>query len=138
MKWFYFPTDIYLFKVKNGNKKAICEIWSKLIIKTPKRGHWRNKVQNNGNRVWKKQNYFQSQYWLRFHNLSIIKTNHLFMDKKKRKPLEKDCVSRCIGTSRSKQSNKQKDSNHGFMKSWNKSFCNYTFFFYKQHFYKQR
>ena len=31
------PTGIYLLKVNNRNTKARCEIYSKLIIKTPER-----------------------------------------------------------------------------------------------------
>ena len=34
--------SIYLFKVNNGNTTALCEICSKLIIKTPERRHWRH------------------------------------------------------------------------------------------------
>ena len=34
---FGFPADIYLFKVKNGNTRKRCEIYSKLTIKTPER-----------------------------------------------------------------------------------------------------
>ena len=30
-----FPVGIYLFKVSNRNTRAMCEICSKLIIKTP-------------------------------------------------------------------------------------------------------
>ena len=33
----YNPAGIYLFKVKNRNSGTICEIFSKLTIKTPKR-----------------------------------------------------------------------------------------------------
>ena len=29
------PSGIYLFKVSNGNTRTICEIYSKLTIKTP-------------------------------------------------------------------------------------------------------
>ena len=36
-----FPADIYLFKVNTKNTKAMCEICSKLTIKTPKRLYWR-------------------------------------------------------------------------------------------------
>ena len=35
------PAGTYLFKVYNGNTRTICEIWSKLTIKIPKRRHWR-------------------------------------------------------------------------------------------------
>ena len=35
------PARTYLFKVYNGNNRTICEIWSKLMIKIPKRRHWR-------------------------------------------------------------------------------------------------
>ena len=35
---------IYLFKINNGNTKAMCKICSKLIIKTPERGHWYRSV----------------------------------------------------------------------------------------------
>ena len=31
------PTSIYLFKVSNGNTRTMCEICSKLTIKTPER-----------------------------------------------------------------------------------------------------
>ena len=31
------PAGIYLFKVKNGNTRTMCDICSKLIIKTPER-----------------------------------------------------------------------------------------------------
>ena len=31
------PTDIYLFKVNNGNTRTICGICSKVTIKTPER-----------------------------------------------------------------------------------------------------
>ena len=33
MAWYY-PADIYLFKVNNGNTKIICKIYSKSTIKT--------------------------------------------------------------------------------------------------------
>ena len=33
----FFPFDIYLFKVNNGNTSTMCEICSKLTIKTPER-----------------------------------------------------------------------------------------------------
>ena len=32
-----FPAGIYLFKISNGNIRTMCEICSKLIIKTPER-----------------------------------------------------------------------------------------------------
>ena len=32
---FDFPADIYLFIIKNGNARTMCEIYSKLAIKTP-------------------------------------------------------------------------------------------------------
>ena len=35
------PANIYLFKVHNRNTGKRCEIWSKLLIKTSKRRHWR-------------------------------------------------------------------------------------------------
>ena len=35
------PTEIYLFQVNNANTKTMCEICSKLAIKTPERRHWR-------------------------------------------------------------------------------------------------
>ena len=35
---------IYLFKVNNGNTRALCEIYSKLTIKTPERRQWRSGV----------------------------------------------------------------------------------------------
>ena len=35
------PTGVYLFKANNGNARAMCEICSKLKIKTIERGHWR-------------------------------------------------------------------------------------------------
>ena len=35
----YFPTDIYLFKINNGKTIAMCELYSKLTIKTPERRH---------------------------------------------------------------------------------------------------
>ena len=35
----YFPADIYLFKVNYGITKTMCEIFSKLTIKTPERRH---------------------------------------------------------------------------------------------------
>ena len=34
--WWY-PTNIYLFKVNNRNTRKMCEIYSKLTIKTPER-----------------------------------------------------------------------------------------------------
>ena len=36
-----FTADIYFIEVNNGNTKIICEICSKLIVKTPERLHWR-------------------------------------------------------------------------------------------------
>ena len=33
-----FPEDIYLFKVNNRSNRKMCEIYSKLTIKTPERG----------------------------------------------------------------------------------------------------
>ena len=33
--------DMYLFKVNNGNTRTICEIGSKLTIKTTEQRHWR-------------------------------------------------------------------------------------------------
>ena len=39
------PAGIYLFKVNNGNTRRMCEICSKLTIKTPERlWHWRRSV----------------------------------------------------------------------------------------------
>ena len=38
--WFY-PSIIYMFKVNNGNTRTMCEICSKLTIKTTERRHWR-------------------------------------------------------------------------------------------------
>ena len=37
---FMIPAGIYLFKVNNGNTKAMCKICSKLTINTPERRHW--------------------------------------------------------------------------------------------------
>ena len=34
------PDVIYLFKVNNGKTRTICEICSKLILKTAERRHW--------------------------------------------------------------------------------------------------
>ena len=34
-----FPTNIYLFKVNNGNTKKRCKMCSKLTIKAPERRH---------------------------------------------------------------------------------------------------
>ena len=36
-----FPVGIYLFHVNNRNTRTMCEICSKLIIKTPEQRHWR-------------------------------------------------------------------------------------------------
>ena len=36
----YYPANIYLFKVSNGNARNFCEISSKLTIEAPKRHHW--------------------------------------------------------------------------------------------------
>ena len=38
----WFLAGIYLFKVKNRNSRTICEICSKLTIKTPERHQWRH------------------------------------------------------------------------------------------------
>ena len=38
------PAGNYMFKVKNKNTRARCEICSKLTIKTPERHHWRRSV----------------------------------------------------------------------------------------------
>ena len=38
------PVGIYFLKVKNRNTTTICEIFSKLTIKTPERRHWRRSV----------------------------------------------------------------------------------------------
>ena len=35
------PAGIYLLKVNNRNTRLMCEICSKLNIKTPERRHWR-------------------------------------------------------------------------------------------------
>ena len=35
------PAGIYFFKVDNGNTRTMCEIRSKLTIKTSERRHWR-------------------------------------------------------------------------------------------------
>ena len=35
-----FAAGIYLLRVNNGDIRTMCEIWSKLIIKTPERHHW--------------------------------------------------------------------------------------------------
>ena len=35
-----YPGCIYLFKVKNGNTRAMCEICSELTLKTPERPNW--------------------------------------------------------------------------------------------------
>ena len=37
----FIPAGIYLFTVNNRNFKTMCEICSKLTIKTPERRHWR-------------------------------------------------------------------------------------------------
>ena len=37
--WNYNPHNIYLFQVNNGNTLKMCEICSKLTIKTPERRH---------------------------------------------------------------------------------------------------
>ena len=34
-KFFYYPDDINLFKVNYGNTRTVCEVYSKLTIKTP-------------------------------------------------------------------------------------------------------
>ena len=34
-----YPAGIYLYKLNNGDTKAMCEIYSKLTIKTPERRH---------------------------------------------------------------------------------------------------
>ena len=36
----FIPVGIYLFKVNKGNTRTMCEIYSKLTIKTPERRHW--------------------------------------------------------------------------------------------------
>ena len=38
------PAGNYIFKVKNRNTRARCEISSKLTIKTPERHQWRRSV----------------------------------------------------------------------------------------------
>ena len=35
-----YPASIYLFKFNIKNTRTMCEIWSKLTIKTPERRHW--------------------------------------------------------------------------------------------------
>ena len=37
----YYPADIYVFNVKNGNTRTMCDTCSKLTIKTPEGRHWR-------------------------------------------------------------------------------------------------
>ena len=37
---------IYLLKVDNGGTRTMCEICSKLIVKTPERPHWVSKLLN--------------------------------------------------------------------------------------------
>ena len=39
--WGVIPADNYLFKFNSGNTKIMCEICSKLILKTPARRQWR-------------------------------------------------------------------------------------------------
>ena len=39
LEWFY-PISIYLCKLHNENTRPMCEISSKLVIKTPERRHW--------------------------------------------------------------------------------------------------
>ena len=34
-----FPAGIFLFNVNYGNTRTMCEICSKLTLKTPERGH---------------------------------------------------------------------------------------------------
>ena len=42
----FYPASMYLFKVNNGNRRIICEIYSKLTIKAPERlRQWKH--QNN-------------------------------------------------------------------------------------------
>ena len=36
-----FPANIYLSKINHGNNKSMCNICSKLTIKTPEWRHWR-------------------------------------------------------------------------------------------------
>ena len=36
-----FSTDIYLFRINHGNIKAMCEIRSSVVLKTPERRQWR-------------------------------------------------------------------------------------------------
>ena len=38
----FYPAGIYLLKVNNGNPRKMCEICSKLTIKTPEQRHWRS------------------------------------------------------------------------------------------------
>ena len=37
----YNPAGNYMLKVNNRNTRTMCEIFSKLTIKIPERGHWR-------------------------------------------------------------------------------------------------
>ena len=39
LKWVKITVDIYLFKMKNGNIRTMCGIYSKLTITTPERQH---------------------------------------------------------------------------------------------------
>ena len=38
------PAGIYFFKINNGNTRTLCEICSKLTIKTPKQRYWGRSV----------------------------------------------------------------------------------------------
>ena len=40
-KYTDYPSSIYVFKVNNKNTLTVCEIFSKLTIKTPEQCHWR-------------------------------------------------------------------------------------------------
>ena len=40
MNNFINQTGIYLFKVNNRNTRTMCEIYSRLTIKTPERSYW--------------------------------------------------------------------------------------------------
>ena len=125
------PNVTYLLKVKNGNKRAIREVFSDLIIETPSnRRHWRTEVGNSSNRLPEKQNLSQNRYWLWSHKLNVIKINHLLIEKKNGKPLQKSRVCRGIAKSRKiyikvplrkNQTLKQLNCMSETKKIWNKS-----------------
>ena len=48
----YFPADINLLKVNSGSDTRMCEIYSKLIIKTPERRQWRALVFLRKQQIW--------------------------------------------------------------------------------------